>query len=175
MGDVLTDVPDVVKFLPGWLALLLSGYLALRTWRTQRLRRALGPDGEAVREALVDARRLLEEVCTRGGQRVQWFQKDEQREVGRVVQDLADRVGDKKLRRAMTAVAGTCAEVFAFAPPNRIMVAVAGQPEHPSQIEQRNRDQAQLAQQVERAHQGRGEVATAITRLNVVERRVTGR
>jgi len=66
---------DWLKWMPGWLAFawaLGNGvYLGIRKVLDRRNKRALGPAADELREALITARSLFEEIIAKG-RRADW-------------------------------------------------------------------------------------------------------
>ncbi|MFE1441571.1 hypothetical protein [Streptomyces sp. NPDC058739] len=166
---------DWPKFAPGWLAFAITIGTLIHKWWTRRHKMALGPDDEAVREALTTARTLFNEIITRGGFDARWFQDEDRRDTGQRLLDLAARRDDEQLRIALTNVAECWNDAFGNSPPRRAMVSVAGAPEHPSDRMRREEDTKTRGRQVESAREGIRCVEAALKRLNKLERRIVGR
>ncbi|MFF0094185.1 hypothetical protein ACFYSF_30085 [Streptomyces canus] len=166
---------DWPKFVPGWLAFLWAVGTALRKLWLRRHKTALGPDDEAVREALTTARTHFTDIITKGGFHSKWFLDEERRDTGQRLKDLAARRDDEELRVAMTNVAECWDDAFANSPPPRMSIAWAGAPEHPKDRERRQEDTKTRERQVESAREGVKCVEAALKRLNKLERRIFGR
>jgi hypothetical protein len=166
---------DWPKFLPGWLAFLWVVGTAVRKVWLRLQKKAIGPDDDVVREALTTARTLFQDIVAKGGFDATWFQAEERRDIGQKLQDLAERRDDDELRVAMTNVAECWDDAFANSPPRGVMVAWAGEPEHPDDRKRRQENTETRGRQVESARTGITCVAVALRRLNKLERRIFGR
>ncbi|WLW55571.1 hypothetical protein [Streptomyces sp. YU58] len=166
---------DWLKFVPGWLAFLWAVGTALRKLWLRRHKTALGPDDEAVREALTTARTLFTDIIAKGGFHSKWFQAEERRDTGQRLRDLAARRDDEELRTAMTSVAKSWDDAFANSPPPRALVAWTGAPQDPRDRKMRQEDTKTRARQVESAREGIKCVEIALKRLNKLEHRIFGR
>jgi hypothetical protein len=166
---------DWPKFVPGWLAFLATAYTLTRSWLTRRHRLALGPDEDSAREQLTLARTHFQDITSADGQRAKWFTDDDRRATAQVLRDLAERRKDKKLRLDMQDVADAWDEVSALAPPDRVSIGWAGQEMAPEERLRRTADREQLGRQVEAAKRGIERAAEALSRLNRLEERTTGR
>lgn len=166
---------DWPKFLPGRLAFLATvGAWAHKAW-TRRHKVALGPDDEAVRLALTTARGLFREIVDQRGFEVTWYLAEERRDTGQRLKDLSYRRDDPHLKEAMTRVAQAWDDAAASAPPSRIMMAYADEPEAPREQRRRRKHDEARERQVHSARAGIEQVEAALERLNTLERKAFGR
>lgn len=166
---------DWPKFLPGYLAFGATVVTQTQAYVGRRHRRRLGPADTEVRAQLTTARSLFEDMVNRG-RRTDWFMDDERRETARKLRDLAERRADRKLTSSLNAVADAWDAAFGSAPGTlgpsfRWM----GDEPTPQERERQAADQAAFERQTEIARGGLDHVKTALARLNVLERRTTGR
>ncbi|EFL35495.1 predicted protein [Streptomyces viridochromogenes DSM 40736] len=174
---------DLLKFLPGWLAFVITVGTLIRKWWTRRHVLALGPDDDELRAQLVQLRSWLEEVPS--GTRADWFLGSERKEAARRLRDSAARRSDRKLRAALGRAASTWDEIFELAPPPPRMVFRAFGGTHESRErdpEKRKRDAMRDAADLDRfqkmatlAGKALTEVDAALDRLNELERKTIGR
>ncbi|MGW9598848.1 hypothetical protein ACWHBW_15760 [Streptomyces albidoflavus] len=165
---------DWPKFLPGWLAFAATAYGLIRMWLTRRHRLALGGDPEDLRAQLVAARRMFMEMRTKG-RKADWFAKHEHQDLGQSLQDHADRRTDKELTSAVNDVAEAWNTARSLAPPSRARVYAAGVPSPEHYKIQDREDRQHMTEQAEAAEQGAVRAEAALRRLNILERRTTGR
>jgi hypothetical protein len=158
------------KVLPGWLAFLWVVGTALRKVWLRQKKKAIGPDDDAVREALATARSLFNDIVSKRGCLTTWFKEEARRETGQRLVDLAARRDDKELKTALTNVAESWDDCAANAPEPRIRISE-------SEASRRTRlaDQDLRRRQVESAREGVRCVEAALTRLNKLERHIFGR
>jgi hypothetical protein len=165
---------DWPKFLPGWLAFAATAYGLFRMWLTRRHRLALGGDPEDLRAQLVAARRVFMDVRAHG-RRADWFAKHEHQELAQSLQDHADRRTDKRLTSAVKEVAEAWNKARLLAPPPRARVYALGMPSPEHYKIEDGEDRQRMTEQAEAAEHGTARVEAALQRLNILERRTTGR
>ncbi|MFD7063512.1 hypothetical protein [Streptomyces sp. NPDC059906] len=164
-----------IKFLPGWLAFIATSYTLMRTALNRRHHLSIGPEADAVRERLTECRRLFGDIVAQG-RRSDWFLGEERRDVGESLRDLAVRREDQRLRAAMETVAETWDKAFVLAPPpSGPWVRYSDQEPTPKERERSAEDQRRFAAQADIARDGVQHVSAALSRLNRLERRTTGR
>jgi hypothetical protein len=184
---------DWLKFLPGWLAFAVAAWTLTDKWRIRRHKVALGPDDAAVREALMTARSLFNEIIVMHGDSSPYDKGLTQRIV-----DLAARRDDAILTAALTDVVKAWSETAALSIDPRLEVDVSMvlrpelrmpglQPPEPvvpmgesrsarkRRLEVQKTAQETLAKQVDAAWSGKEHVEKALARLNKLERRTHGR
>ncbi len=166
---------DWIKFVPGWLAFVITVGTLIHKWWTRRHKVALGPDDDAVREALTTARSLFKDIIAKSGFTTNWFEDEVRRDTGQRLKDLARRRDDKKLRIAMTDVAESWDRAFANSPPPRFTISSPVRPQDPSARKTRVEDSETRGRQVETATEGLAHIERALIRLDKLERRTFGR
>ncbi|MEU9641327.1 hypothetical protein [Streptomyces sp. NPDC048188] len=174
---------DLIKFLPGWLAFVITVGTLVHKWWTRRHKLALGPDDGELRTQLIELRAWLETIPS--GTRADWFMASERKEAARRLRDAAGRRTDRTLRLSLVRIANTWDEIFALAPPPPRMVfrPLGGtRDDRGAYTEARRaealRDAADLERfqkMAERAGSALREVESALSRLNELERKTHGR
>ncbi|GAA3832429.1 hypothetical protein GCM10022403_076940 [Streptomyces coacervatus] len=165
---------DWPKFVPGWLAFLATTYSLARTGLTRFHRRALGPDDTVVREQLVLARAHFQDITSAGGRREKWFMADDRKRTAQSLRDLAERRRNKRLKIAIQRVADAWDEASSLAPPDRILMSLAGKEMTPEERSRQAADREQLGRQADVARRGIERVAESLSRLNRLEQRTIG-
>jgi hypothetical protein len=128
-----------------------------------------------VRTQLTAMRTLFTDI-TAEGRRTDWFLDSQRQESGRQLRDLVERLGDHKLKRSMTEVADAWDKAFALAPATRgPMVRWTDDVITPQERARSAADQKRFGEQSEVAHEALEQVKSALSRLNALERRTTGR
>ncbi|MEV2227000.1 hypothetical protein AB0H69_00255 [Streptomyces phaeochromogenes] len=168
-----TDWP---KFVPGWIALLITLTAGGRRWWVRRHKLAEGPEAQTAREQLKELRAIFEEVVTQRGRESHRFNSQTSRELVRELREIAERRTDKKLRTSVVKSAEALEEVIASAPHELGQWAEwGGDPENPKQQAELNRYEQQMDKQLEAARSGITHTTAAIDRLNKLERLTHGR
>lgn len=166
---------DWLKFVPGWLAFLVTSGTGLRKAWTRRFHLALGPEAESLRELLISVRTLLEENRA-FSHRLDWFFESERANLGRVLRDSAARRSDPALRLAITRVADSWDELYDLAP---AMDGTVRRRRNPDRWEEAPKTPEEFSdrfqEMVDVAETGLIDIQTALDRLNELERRTTGR
>lgn len=78
----------------------------------------LGSDPKRTRTALEDARAVFQDLVSRGGDDKAFFEDPKSKFIGQGLRDCAGRTGNKPLKQAISAVAGSWDKAFATAPPD---------------------------------------------------------
>jgi hypothetical protein len=78
----------------------------------------LGLDPKRTRSELEDARTLFLDLVSRGGDAKAFFEDPKNKFIGQGLRDCAGRTGNKPLKQAISAVAGSWDKAFATAPPD---------------------------------------------------------
>lgn len=169
---------DWPKFLPGWLAFVITVGTLIHKWWTRRHKVALGLAADDLRTQLIDMRSLLEEV-TSGGKDSNWFLNEERKEAARKLRDSADRTEDAVLRQHVVEVADAWDEAFALSSPSRPRVRWLGSDGSPAD---RNKEAemarveglGRLQKMTDVARDALPSVKAALDRLNALEKRTIG-
>lgn len=166
---------DWPKFLPGWLAFVWTLGLGARKVWVRRHRLAVGPDVDAVREAVTGLRSLCYEIIAKQGCMAQWFKEAGHRDAHLPVVDAAGRVADKELKEVLARAAGGWMGLARQAPVAKARVSIVGAPDPPGVRQQRADETRRRKEQVQGAQLIVLALDTALKRLNELERRTVGR
>jgi len=165
---------DLAAEIPAYAAIGLAGLTFLwgehRFRSTRRARQAAGPLPDT-RAALEAARNDFDEILSLGGQTSDFFESEARRENGRRLRDLADRTGDRSLSLALLEVSiawdNTWGHSMPAAPP-RVINLSEPWVDTPEDETRRWREDLQVTV----ARDGQEKCASAIGRLNELERNV---
>ncbi len=170
---------DWLKFVPGWLAFVITIGTLIHKWWTRRHKVALGLAADDLRAQLIAVRSLLEEV-TSGGKESNWFLDEERKEAARKLRDSADRTKDIVLRQHVLEVADAWDHAFALSSPSRPRVrwlASDGSPADRNKEAEMARVEGldRLQKMTDVARDALPAVKEALDRLNALEERTIGR
>jgi hypothetical protein len=141
------------------------------TWTISRalpsprpVRDPLGPAPNEARAAIEAARAAFDEIVAHGGRDALFFD-NENADVGRTLRDNAGRLGDPALKASIQRIADAWDKAFALAAPHQYVYDL-------NEVLRSNPDPEEMrrrGEQSEVAHQGQGECAAALSRLNALE------
>ncbi|MET9101356.1 hypothetical protein [Streptomyces antibioticus] len=167
---------DWLKFTPGWLAFLwVIGNAAWKGLWVRRLHLAVGPDGDDLRDAILQLRVGFEAVIE--GRVREWdLNKRHFKDVARHVREHAERRNDRTLKGHLISAAESMDQVVDGDPAElRAWVEWVDEPSTPEEEAEAARFEAQQRSQKEAARRGTDHVTKALTRLADLERRTVGR